>query len=329
MDKLFDSVWVLRITALILAVLLFFYVDSITDDDKENTTSNTQFATINDVPLEAYYDEENLIVSGLPKTVDVTIEGPMAIVLETKITKDFKMFVDLSSLLIGEHRVAVQSEGLSDKLKVSIDPKYINITIEEKVTKEFTVEPEINKQLIADDYVLQSITAEPSTVTITGAKSIIESISYVKANVTGKNGINESFQQKANVKVLDSNLNSLDLLINPETVSVKVNVIPYKKQVPIKLKTSGKPMEGVTINSVTSQLKAVEVYGPKSIVDTINELVVEFDVSKVDKSGEYKVNLKVPEGATKLSVETLNVIVNATVEPKETEEPLQPEEDNQ
>lgn len=313
MDKLFDSVWVLRITGLVLAVLLFFYVNS-NSDENESTSSNTQVATIKDVPLEAYYDEDNFIVSGLPKTVDVTIEGPMAIVLETKITKDFKMFVDLDSLLIGEHRVLIRSEGLSDKLKVSIDPRIVNIKIEEKVTKEFTVEPEISKQLIAPDYVLQSIEAEPTTVKITGSKSVIDSISYIKANVTGRNDIKESFQQKTNVKVLDGNLNSLDVLVNPDNVNVKVNVVPYKKEVPIKLKRTGETKDGVTINNLTSRLQTVEVYGQKSLVDTITEIVVEFDVSKVDKSGEYEVNLKVPDGATKLSVETISVIADVTIE---------------
>ena len=60
---------------------------------------------ITQVPLEVYYDTENLIVTGLPKTVDVTIEGPRQIVLKAKLTKDFKVFVDLNALLIGEHRV--------------------------------------------------------------------------------------------------------------------------------------------------------------------------------------------------------------------------------
>lgn len=329
MDKFFDSIWVLRLTALVLAALLFFYVNS-SSDEKESTPSNTQVATIKDVPLEAYYDDKNLIVSGLPKTVDVTIEGPMPIVLETKITKDFKVFVDLSSLLIGNHRVAIQTEGLSDKLAVSVEPKYVNISIEEKVTKEFTVEPEINQKNINPQFVLQSLVAEPNTVKITGAKSVIERISYVKANVLNENSITESFTQKATVSVLDNNLNRLDVLINPETVNVKVVVAAYKKAVPIKLNRTGKEQNGVTINSLNLVEKNVEVFGQKSVVDNLKEIVVEFDVSKVDKSGNYKVNLKLPEGASKLSLEEITVVADVTVAEDTEGQPTEKENsDNQ
>ncbi|MDQ7862315.1 CdaR family protein [Peribacillus frigoritolerans] len=31
--------------------------------------------TIENVPVEVYYDRENLVVSGVPETVDVTLKG--------------------------------------------------------------------------------------------------------------------------------------------------------------------------------------------------------------------------------------------------------------
>ena len=157
------------------------------------TTSNNQVDIITDVPLEVYYDSENLIVTGLPETVDVTIEGPMQIVLKTKLKKDFKVFVDLNSLLIGEHRVTIQHENFSDKLNVTIDPEIVDVVIEEKVTEEFRVDPEINNRLFAEGYVLKSMMADPSRVIVTGAKSVIESISYVKATVSAPEGIERIF----------------------------------------------------------------------------------------------------------------------------------------
>ena len=72
MDKLFDSSWALRITALVLAVVLFFYVQSLRTDGKEPDNS-IETDILLDVPLEVFYDEDNLIVTGLPATVDVKI----------------------------------------------------------------------------------------------------------------------------------------------------------------------------------------------------------------------------------------------------------------
>lgn len=323
MDKLFDSYWVLRVTALVLAILLFLYVKAELNDDDQNTTSNTDVDIITDVELEVYYDDENLIVSGLPKTVDVTIEGPKPIVLQTKLAKDFKVFVDLNSLLIGEHQVTINYENLSDKLDVSIDPKTVDVVIEEKVTAEMRVEPEMNNRLIHEAYELNGMIADPGTVFITGAKSVIESISYVKATVTGEPGIKAPFEQNANVKVLDSNLNKLDVVIEPESVKVKVDVYEYKREIPIVIKQKGTPPEGVTIRRLTPESNRITVYGPKSVIDAFAELVVEFDVSEIEESGAYKVDLSLPNGATRLSSKTIDIRVDLTrlvpkVEPEET-----------
>ena len=318
MDKLFNSVWALRVTALILAFLLFFYVKSELDTGQlSNTTSDMDIIT--DVPLEVYYDTENLIVSGLPKTVNVTIEGPMQLVLQAKLKKDYKVFVDLNSLLIGEHRVTIQHENFSEKLEVLIDPKYVDVVIEEKVTKEYRVDPEINNSIIADGYELANMAAEPRTVYVTGAKSAIDSINYVKATIKAENGITESFQQEAAVKVLDSNLNKLDVLIEPEIVKVAVNVREYSREIPVVMIETGTPKEGITIDSVESQLKTIEVFGPKSIIDQLTQLEVEFDVSEIEDTGLYNVNFEIPTGVTRLSSKTSKVQVNVTKDPSQEE----------
>ena len=311
MDKFFDNIWVLRATAFILALLLFFYVKAELTGGKE-PTSNNQVDIITDVPLEAYYDSENLIVTGLPETVDVTIEGPMQLVLQTKFKKDFKVFVDLSDLLIGKHRVTIQHENFNPKLNVTIDPEAVDVVIEEKVTQEFKVDPEINSQLIAEGYMLKSMTVEPSKVVVTGAKSAIERINYVKATVSASNGIEESFTQEANVKVLDGNLNKLDVYIEPQTVNVTVEVEEYSKSVPVTLKQTGSPPPGVVIRQLETDTKSVQVFGPKSIVDSIKTLEAEFDLSQVDHSGNYEVNLKLPKGATRLGTDKISVRANIT-----------------
>ncbi|CAM5694251.1 CdaA regulatory protein CdaR OS=Lysinibacillus sphaericus OX=1421 GN=LS41612_01450 PE=4 SV=1 [Lysinibacillus sphaericus] len=72
MDKMMDSPWVLRIIALFLACLLFFSVRAeLASTDK--TAMTEQVEVIRDVPVEVYYDDDSLIVTGIPKTVNVTV----------------------------------------------------------------------------------------------------------------------------------------------------------------------------------------------------------------------------------------------------------------
>ena len=80
MDKMMDSPWVLRLTSLALAILLFFSVRSEINSN-ERLTVNMQEDVIRDVPVEVYYDTDNLIVTGIPAVVDVRIKGPSHVVL--------------------------------------------------------------------------------------------------------------------------------------------------------------------------------------------------------------------------------------------------------
>jgi len=252
MDKVFDSSWMLRLTALFLAVALFLYIQTEEKRETESSSSN-ETDVITNVPLEVYYDSDNLFVTGLPETVDVKISGPKQIVMKTKLEKDFKLFVDLNSLLIGEHSVTIHQENFSEKLDVSIEPRIINVTIEEKVTEQFRVEPEMNSRLLAENFVLNEMTAEPSKVAVTGAKSVIDNISYVKATVSGEKDVNKSFEQEAAVKVLDRDLNKLDVSINPDKVNVKVEINEYSREVPIKINEIGEPVEGLKIDSLSPE----------------------------------------------------------------------------
>lgn len=311
MNKFFDNIWALRITAMVLAVLFFVYAKSEQDNIQSSRPSN-EVDIITQVPLEVYYDTENLIVTNLPQTVDVTIEGPMQIVLKTKLTKDFKVFIDLNEFLIGEHRVPIQHENFSPKLDVSLEPGFVDLIIEEKVTKEVRVDPEMNTGLIASDYQLKEMSVEPDTVLVTGAKSVVESIEYVKATVSAERNMKTAFQQEASVKVLDRNLNKLDVSINPDMVNVKVDISAVSKEVPLIIQRKGTLKQGVTINNLNLETKKVRVYGPKSVIDGITELVVEFDVSEIEKSGIYEVKLVTPTGATRLSSETIKVQANIT-----------------
>ena len=318
MDKLFDSPWMLRLTALFLAGALFFYIQA--DLNKESDKpSSTETDVITNVPLEVYYDDNNLFVSGVPETVDVKISGPPAIVLKAKLEKDFKVFVDLNSLLIGKHSVTIQSENFSEKLNVSIDPKIVNVQIEEKITEEFRVEPEMNNRLVKEDYIVKSMTAEPTRVTITGAKSVIDNISYVKATVTGDKGIEKSFEQQATVKVLDRDLNKLDVRVNPEKVNVKVEINEYSRELPITVKETGELPQGVTIEKLSLEPSKITVYGTKVAIDLLKEVEVEVDRAKITESGSYDFKITLPIGATKLSQDQLIVHADVINEPASEE----------
>ena len=312
MDKFMDSPWFLRLTALALALFLFFSVRA--DQDKSSLANvGDSMGIIRDVPVEVYYDNENLVVTGVPETVNMTISGPANLVQTTKLIKDFTLKVDLRSMPMGSHTVQIQTENISDKINVELDPATIEVNIEEKITQSFRVDPEMNDKLLAEDYELVKMEVNPSTIEVTGAKSIVDAISFVKVSVTGDNGIDKSFEQKGRVRVLDRDLNKLNVSIEPEEVTVKVDVEAYHKEVPISVKQKGKTKDGVTVNSLTSDEKMVTLYGPRKTVDAIDQLNVDVDVSELSGSGKQSIELPKPKGILKMSVDKVNVNIDVKV----------------
>ncbi|HSI65865.1 MAG TPA: CdaR family protein, partial [Planococcus sp. (in: firmicutes)] len=308
MDKMMDSPWFLRITALLLALLLFFTVQA-----ENDTTTSTDGATsserIEDLELDVFYDNTNLMVSGLPDTADLTITGPTSVVQTTRQLQDFSLFVDLRNLELGEHRVPIQTENLSEQLRATVQPAYINVTIEERVTEEFRIDPEMNERLLAEGYELESITSEPNTVMVTGPKSVIDSISFVKATVSGEQDIAESFKAEARVRVLANDLTKLEnVTIEPEVVEVQVNIEEYSQEVPVSIEQTGTPPEGVTINSLMPSNETVRIYGPRNVINQLTEFVVEFDAAAiVPVDPTIEIALVTPAGATGISPESLTV----------------------
>lgn len=313
MDKLMDRPWFLRFTALALAIILFFSVQAEEDKTNRSTVGDT-VDTIRDVPVEVYYDDENLVVTGVPETVNMSIQGPANLVQSAKLIKDFTLKVDLRSLPIGKHKVEIQSENLSEKLDVKLDPAMVDVVIEEKITEQLTVDPELNERLLAEGYYVVKMDVEPAKVEITGAKSVIESIGFVKVSAVGEKGINKSFEQKARVRVLDRDLNKLNVTIEPADVTVKVEVEEFNKEVPIVLRQRGVSGENVTIDSIFTDTKTVKLYGPKKTLESIKELVLDVDISNIKESGTKEVSLQKPKGVSKMSVDKVKVNVAVTVQ---------------
>ncbi|EMR07266.1 hypothetical protein C772_00911 [Bhargavaea cecembensis DSE10] len=325
MDKFMDNPWFIRGIALFFAVLMFLVVQS-DEEQGSRAAGGTDIAVLQDVPLEVYYDDENTVVTGAPETVSVTIEGPGNLVRTTRTLKDFTVFVDLRTLTMGSHEVRVHTENLSEKLEVSIDPETVDVVIEERISREFRVDPEMNERLLAENHVINSLEAEPSTVMVTGAKSVIESISFVKASVTADPGVDGPLEQQASVRVLDRDLNKMNVIIEPAEVTVKADITEYSRSVPVSLQTSGTPEEGVTIDAVNTATETVKLFGPRNVLDEIGELPVAVDVSKVTASGKLTVELKKPAGVTKVSPESIDVDVRATVNDNDEETAEAPDE---
>ncbi|GEK35233.1 CdaR family protein [Kurthia sibirica] len=315
MDKYIDTPWILRITALALAVLMFFSVrPNGTGNNVDTTTSGMKSEILQDIPVELRYDDSNFVVTGVPQTVNVKITGPIGIVITTQSGRNAKVVVNVKDKPSGEHVVKFIPEGFSDKLEVEVEPKTVKIMVEERITKDVKVEPEINENQLEDGKYVKSMTTEPQMVTVSGAKSAIESISYVKATVSADKGVNKTFDKTAGVKIFDRDLNILNVDVEPKTVKVKVEIGAYNRSVPLSINQKGKPARGYVVDSLTAKTKNVTIYGSKSDIDQIQQLSVEVDVTDIKKSSTYSGKIVKPTGVTSMSLDNTDVKVKVVKE---------------
>jgi YbbR domain-containing protein len=319
MDKFMESRWFMRVVGLLLAFILYLSVNF--DDiqktaNNNNGTSQNAIETIQDVPLEVFYDRENLEVSGLPDTVNVTVEGTKAVVQQAKTLKDFQVYVDLNDIGIGEHRVKILIQNISDKLTVKLDPEFANISVQEKVTEEFSIEPQFNESILSNGYEAEGLAVDPKTVKVTGSKDEVERIAYVIATLDVDEEINENVTREARVQVLDREYNKLDVLVEPEVVDVTVSVVNPSKNVPVTIKQKGSLPKGTTLKSISVEPKDATIFGRQDVLDTVEELLAEVDLSKIKKDSTITVPLALQDGLNKVAPEEvkIKVDVNTTEE---------------
>lgn len=303
MDKLMDNPWFIKIIALLLALLLYSSVphtngSKITD---VNVPAEQTTETIANIPVKVYYDTDNLIVTGIPNTVDMTLKGPVTLVQSAKALKNFEVYVDLTHAKIGNQTVRLKVKNLSDKLQATIAPEYADVSIQEKVTKEFRVDAEYNSNLVDDGYTAGQPVVEPNTVKITGAKNVIDKITYVKATVDLKDHINNTVTKDAQVSVLDRDLNKLDVMVNPQKVKVTIPVKNTSKLVPINIVQKGTPPSGVSIDSITLDNTEATITGSEDLLKATDHVRVEVDVSKITDNTTLTLPVIVPYGISSVT----------------------------
>ncbi|MFB1082469.1 YbbR-like domain-containing protein [Jeotgalibacillus sp. JSM ZJ347] len=340
MDKFLESRWFLRGFALLVAVLMFITVN--TEEEGTNTFAGSQsdVEVIESVPVDTMYNEEDLVVTGVPNTVDVTITGPTQVVTRTNAVRDFRVFINLADLDLGTHEVQLQAEGFSSQLTVTISPEVANVTIDERVTEEFAVDAEFNQSIIPDGFELEEIQSDPATVQVTGARNVIESIRYVRASVDIDGQVEDEQTIESTVQVLNASLDKLPVTVEPQTVNLNISVTQPSKEVTLVATPSGTLAEGLELESIALANETVTIYGPTTVIDNISEIEVPFDLSGVSSDGSrVEVPIPVPEGITELSSETVAGVISlaesaedegaAAEESEGTAETPAPEEDEE
>ncbi|WP_461226575.1 CdaR family protein [Lacticaseibacillus suihuaensis] len=295
LSKFWESAWFYRLLALLLAVGLFAYVHAEDLNDLTPTTSRhnaitaTTKRTLN-VTLQLNVDSDKYFITGYPKKVALTLEGSTSLVTMTANTMNFQVIANLRKLGPGKHTVTLTTKGLNKDLTYSIKPKTIQVTISDRKTKTMPIQVKYNQDSLAPGYSVDTPQLSAETVSVTGSKGEIDRVNQIVASVPLTRNTKKTVDQTVLLQALDKNGNTVNVVLTPETVQVKLPISLPSKKVPLALTQEGKGTSGLAY-TLSTTTKTVTVYGAKETLAKLDKLTVPVTVADIGQTTTKTINL--------------------------------------
>lgn len=208
------------------------------------------------------------------------------------------------------YRLDKISAQLGEKIKIQkISPDTIFVSYSEKMTRKLTVRPNINITLQKQYVFSDSIKSEPSVVTVSGPKHLVEKMNFAETekivlkDVSDRKDINLAFRKPEHIE---------GLVFSPETVRV---IIPVEKL------TEGSKDVHVSVRNLPKGNK-LKVYPEKVKVTYLVGLSKydKTDASMFDIGFNYKSIQKGKNNKIKLEIyNTPSFVTSVKVEPASVE----------
>ena len=309
-DQWLQHKWFLRIIALALAILLYFMVA----ETSSSTSSSSalpivgQSSMVLDVPVEVFFDEVQYVAYNVPEELNVELQGPSSSLTMTRLVKDYQVFVDLTNLGTGFHRVPVEARGFGGDVNVKLERDTVEIYIDRKQTVEVPVSVNVlNKDQLPEGYVVGDAEIEPTTVKVSGGASRIQNVKEITLNIDVANQ-NQTFTRELPPTILDANGNPLNVTVEPNIIRVTVPVYEQSAVVPIEVVTTGDVADEYRLVDTLLADTEVRVFAPTDVLANLDVIeTTPIDLDGLDGNNKVTATLQLPDGATALSKKEVEV----------------------
>ena len=291
------------ILAFLIACILWIVISVLVFDTIDNHIKGIKIET---QPTD-YMTQNNLqIVSDISDDVDITIQGKRYDISDLK-SSDFSATVDLSTVRsAGNYTLPILVSAKTDRTVTVVDtePQNISITLDEIISKEFTIDGTADIS-IPEGFYPGDITTSPATITLTGSSSIINKITKVEARSTRHGEIADSEQTGSELYLFGvGNVPISSDGIQFSSDNVLVNIPIYKqKELPLKFSIINYP-SNFDIDSLKYEIQpqTLTVAAPDDTIDNLSELDIgTIDLSNITLSNTSYIPIVLPEGYKNLS----------------------------
>ena len=331
-NKLFGHP-VLMVVSLIIAFGLWLIIINTSNPQVTRTYTGVNVNITNASYVESHQQMYAMI--DRIRTISVTVHTNRRIVERLSsssitATADLTQIVDFTSPVYVP--VTVSVPGVSAD-QVTVNPRMIEITLEDIDTREFSVNPTTAGTTPSKGYEVGRLNAVPDRVKIKGPKSLIDKIDQVNAEVM-VTGLRQDQTLNAELVIYDKNGDTLSesqmqyLTIGDGSTAARVKVTLYQvvTDVPIRAETYGDPAPGYQAGEVNTTPAMLKIVGPEETLQSfrdeggvilIPEASHEIDISGAKSDQEINVNITnyLPEGISLAADTSETVTVNVKVLP--------------
>ena len=303
---------------LIVLSLIFAFAVFVLVDQNSNTILNKSAEVLYNQPVTAEYNEEAYVIEGLPETVDITLIGRTSdLYLARQYTSSLSVSVDLRGLTPGSHKVKLNyTQGLKalKSIDYKIDPSSANIVVYEKVSETRELDYDIlHKDKLDNTLILDSVDLSRNDVIIKGASYKLKQVATVKALVD-IDDINNPKVGTFTLKEIpliayDSDGKPVDVEIVPNSVDAQIKITSPSKEVALQIVPKGDLAFGKSIKEFTPSISKVTIYGDESVINSIESIPVEIDVTNLSSSKTFNVNIDKPSGVRSISSKIVSIKV--------------------
>jgi YbbR domain-containing protein len=301
--------WPLMIGSLFLSALLWtiVYPQTVVED----TLSLSAKVEVEGLP-------SNLTVTSMPPTIMVRAMGSKA-KLQQIDAGQLKAVVSLSKATAGRKSYKAVIYPVHYQEFFAGQVVTVPLTIEAIASRTLTVEVETMGQMSDPAIALDETAIEPSQVTITGPKTIVEQVAKARAmlDITGL-GLNNKGPQTLGVELLMPNgsvARDAKLEVQPMLVTVMpiINSAPQQKTVLINANVQGSPAEGYITAGYQVTPPQVMLRGSSRAIAAVTQIMTEpINLVGLKQTTDFIVNLRVPEG---LVADKRRITVRVLVKP--------------
>lgn len=296
--------------SLIVALLLFFYVDS-----ESSIVVDSSAEVLRNQQVVATYNKEAYVVEGLPETANVTLIGRRINLYLAKQLSSGTVSVDVSNLKPGTHKVELNYDNSLKSVDYTINPSEVTVVIYPKMsaTKIATIDV-INKDKLESKLSIQNVTIDEEEIIIKGSEHTLNKVASVKALVDIDNIIepSEGITKLEDVKLVayDNEGNVVNVEMVPSKVTANVSIVSPSATVPLKIIPKGDVEFGKAISSMSANVGQVTVYGDEDVISELQYIPVEIDVTGLSESKTYNIVIDKPTGIRDISATNVNVTVS-------------------